>query len=268
MQKMRRKLARLLVSGLLAASAAMPSAEIPLPRSLLFHASADRSTTAEIAAGDSEPNFQSGVTIVGDGRLSGAFHVPDDGYVTWKAPANLYAQRGTVAFFWRAQTALGAAPFVIFRAGYADHSSWDMCFLRIDWNGHGFDAFVTDANLARVRTTFRLQEVPAASAWLHLAFGWDETQGVRLYIDGREVSRVDTRADLDAGLDQFGFAGRIIAPHQVQSRYSFMRGSDVDDLRIYDHLLTRAEVAGLSAADVATPPVPEPAPGFDADAWR
>ena len=40
-------------------------------------------------------------------------------------------------------TRVGEGPFPIFRVGYADHSSWDMAWLRIDWNGHGFDAFVT-----------------------------------------------------------------------------------------------------------------------------
>ena len=41
--------------------------------------------------------------------------------------------------------------FPIFRVGYGDHSSWDMVWLRIDYNGHGFDAFVTDINLNRTR---------------------------------------------------------------------------------------------------------------------
>jgi len=38
--------------------------------------------------------------------------------------------------------------FPIFRVGYADHSSWDQNWLRIDYNGHGFDAFVTDVTWA------------------------------------------------------------------------------------------------------------------------
>ncbi len=68
-------------------------------------------------------------------------------------------------------------------------------------------------------------------------FSWDEGVGIRLFVDGREVARKDGRANLDAGLDQFGLAGRIISPHQVQSRYHFMRGSDVDEIRVYDHML-------------------------------
>src|SRR5690606_36080159 len=136
--------------------------------------------------------------------------------------------------------------FVIFRVGYADHSSWDMAWLRIDWNGHGFDAFVTDANLARTRVSFRLDALPDAASWPHLAFAWDETAGVRLFVDGREVARQDATADYDAALDQLGLAGRVLAPYQVQSRYNFLRGSDFDEIRVYDRMLRPAAVAALA----------------------
>ena len=214
---------------------------------LLFRASADKSMTADVAAGDPVPNFRTGVTVVPDGAIGGAARWADDGYVAWRAPGNMRAERGTLAFFWRPHQAVGEAPFVIFRAGFADHSSWDMAFLRIDWNGHGFDGFVTDANLSRVRVSWQMPELPAPDAWHHLAFAWDETAGVRLYVDGKLVARKDQAADLDAGLDQFGMAGRVISPHQVQSRYNFMRGSDLDEIRVYDHMLGDVGIAALAA---------------------
>ncbi|MEO7689951.1 MAG: LamG-like jellyroll fold domain-containing protein [Sphingomonas sp.] len=216
------------------------------PDGLLFRASADKSLTAETAGGDAVPNFQSDVAIVPTGKSGGAIQWQDGGYVAWRAPGNIYAKRGTLSFFWRPRTPVGEAPFVLFRVGFADHSSWDMAFLRIDWNGHGFDAFVTDANLARSRVSFRIDQRPAADQWKHIAFAWDEAVGVRLFVDGREVARKDGKADLDAGLDQFGLAGRIISPHQVQSRYNFTRGSDVDEIRVYDHMLEGADVAALA----------------------
>jgi hypothetical protein len=134
--------------------------------------------------------------------------VADGGYVAWQAPGNIYAQRGTVSFFWRSHTPLGEAPFVLFRASAGDHSSWDMAFLRIDWNGHGFDAFVTDANLSRIRVSWTIPTTPAPDAWHHIAFGWDEARGVRLYWDGKEVAANKQAANLDMALDQFGVAGR------------------------------------------------------------
>ncbi|RZF60523.1 LamG domain-containing protein [Sphingomonas populi] len=213
---------------------------------LLFHVSADKSLTADTAVGDPVPNFRSNVTIVRDGAIGGAARWADDGYVAWLAPGNMRAQRGTLSFFWRAREPLGVAPFVIFRAGFADHSSWDMAFLRIDWNGHGFDAFVTDANLSRIRVSWTTPQTPSPDGWKHIAFAWDETKGVQLYIDGKLAVRKDQVADLDSGLDQFGLAGRVMSPHQVQSRYNYMRGSDVDDIRVYDHMLRAEDVAVLA----------------------
>jgi hypothetical protein len=230
-----------------AAIIAIPAYAQSAEPGLLFHVTADTSLKADTAGGDPEPNFASRVSIVPTGAKGGAIQWEDDGYVAWRAPGNIQAQRGTLAFYWRARTPVGEAPFAIFRVGFADHSSWDMAFLRIDWNGHGFDAFVTDANLSRVRVSWKMPELPAPDAWHHIAFAWDETQGIRLYVDGKEVAHKDTAADLDSGLDQLGLAGRIIAPHQVQSRYHFMRGSDVDDIRVYDHMLAGQDVAAITA---------------------
>lgn len=245
---------------LLIALAAPAAAQDRPQDGLIFRASADRDLTAEVAGGEAVPNFRSGVSVVADGAIGGAARWADDGYVAWRAPGNIQAQRGTLAFFWRPRTAVGAAPFNIFRVGFADHSSWDMAFLRIDWNGHGFDGFVTDANLSRVRVSWRMPALPAADAWHHIAFGWDETAGVRLFVDGREVARRDQRADLDAGLDQFGMAGRVLSPHQVQSRYNFMRGSDLDEIRVYDRMLSAPAVAALAGKqNPAASPVADPA---------
>jgi len=257
----RRASTRLRTALLAAASLMTPAvagAQAEGPEGLLFRASADRDLTAEVAGGDPVPNFRSGVTVVPDGASGGAARWADDGYVAWRAPGNIRAQRGTLSFFWRARTPVGEAPFNIFRVGFADHSSWDMAFLRIDWNGHGFDAFVTDANLSRVRVSWRMPTPPAPTDWHHIAFGWDEVRGVMLFVDGREVARVDTKADLDAGLDQFGMAGRVLSPHQVQSRYNFMRGSDLDEIRVYDRMLDAGAMAALAAKrDPASSPVPD-----------
>ena len=233
---------------------------------LLFRVSADKDLTADTAGGDPVPNFRSAVTVTPDGAIGGAARWADEGYVAWKAPGNMLAARGTLAFFWRAREAVTDAPFVIFRAGFADHTSWDMAFLRIDWNGHGFDAFVTDANLSRLRVSWRMPTPPTPEQWNHIAFAWDETQGVRLFVDGREVAKLAQKADLDSGLDQFGMAGRVISPHQVQSRYSFMRGSDLDEIRVYDHMLAPADVAALAAKREPASPAPRDA-AAERTAW-
>src|SRR5947209_4516375 len=93
------------------------------PAHLLFHLSADKGFAADKAAGDAVPNFQDKVRIVPNGAIGGAIQWDDDGVVTWNAPGNIYAQRGTLAFFWRSRTRVGEAPFNIFRVGFADHTS-------------------------------------------------------------------------------------------------------------------------------------------------
>jgi hypothetical protein len=242
-------------------AAALPALARSTSPQLLFRVSADHGFTADHAEGDAVPNFEDKVSLIADGAMDQAIQWQDDGVLSWNAPGNIRAERGTLSFFWRSRYPVGEAPFVIFRVGYADHSSWDMTWLRIDWNGHGFDAFVTDANLARTRVSFKLDENPDPKQWMHLAFGWDEDKGVRLFVDGREVARAETSADYDAALDQLGLAGRVMAPYQVQSRYNFLRGSDVDEIRVYDRLLDTDDVAALahhgeprSSADATTSP--------------
>ncbi len=258
----------LLAMFVAAALAALPLAASAAAPQLLFRVSADSGFVADHAEGEAVPNFQDRVKIVPTGVQGGAIEWADDGVLAWNAPGNIFAERGTLSFFWRPRYEVGEAPFVIFRVGYADHSSWDMAWLRIDWNGHGFDAFVTDANLARTRVSFKLDTLPDAKQWTHLAFAWDETAGVRLYVDGREVAKIDTTADYDAALDQLGLAGRVMAPYQVQSRYNFLRGSDFDEIRVYDRMLDAPAMATLARRGDLAKAAPATAATIGDDALR
>ena len=188
--------------------------------------------------------------------------------LSYWAPGNIYAQRGTLSFFWRSREPVGPTAFPMFRVGYADHSSWDMVWLRIDYNGEsGFDAFVTDASLARTRVSYKMPAFPAPGEWVHLALSWDETQGIRFYVNGRLASRRDGTAIFDAALDQFGPHQRIVSPYQVQSAYNFVRGGDIDELRIYDRMLSDENVAALAAGS-APESVPPLGRSLDAPQWR
>jgi hypothetical protein len=258
-----RRKAALALCASLSALAAVPAAYAADNSGLLFYLSADKSLTADYARGEAVPNFNAKVDLVGTGFSGGAFATADDNVLSWKAPGNIYAQRGTLSFFWRSRYPVGRAPFVLFRVGYADHTSWDMVWLRIDYNGHGYDAFVTDNNLARIRVSFKLDELPKPDAWQHIAVSWDENAGIKLYVNGKLAAHKEQVAVLDSGLDQFGTAARAVSPHQVMSRYNFMRGSDYDELRIYDHALGDAEIAAL--AKNQAPDVPAQAPGNLAD---
>ena len=232
-------------------SAAVSAAPAP-SNGLLFYLSADHGTTADIAApGTAAPTFVNDVSTIPDGAQGAALRCEDLQRLAWSAPGNIYAQRGTLSFFWRSRYPVGPTEFPIFRVGYADHSSWDMAWLRIDYNGHGFDAFVTDINLARTRVSVELKPFPKPNEWTHLALAWDETRGLRFYVNGKLAATKETTAVYDAALDQFGPHSRIISPHNVQSDYNFVRGGDIDEIRIYDRMLEAKGVTKLALGQPA-----------------
>ena len=254
--------AGLLVGFLTASAKAAPES------SLLFYLSGNHGTTADVSAkGLPRPTFDHEVMTIADGFKGPALQCGDLQLLAWRAPGNLYAQRGTVAFAWRSRYPVGPIEFPIFRVAFADQSSWDMVWLRIDYNGHGFDAFVTDPSLARTRVSVTIEPFPPPSEWIHLALSWDETRGIRFYVNGRLAAQQDTVAMDDTGLDQFGTHSRVISHHNVLSEANFVRGGDIDELRIYDRMLGDEHVAALSVGEV---PVLEasPPPGLEDAATR
>ena len=141
------------------AAAATVSAFAQNDSALLFYLSATDGATADYAAGQSTPTFLSLVSSIDDGACGKALHCADKMDLAYKAAGNIYAKKGTMSFFWRSGQPLYETEFPVFRVSFADHSSWDMTWMRIDYNGHGFDAFVTDNHLARVRVHSKM-EVP------------------------------------------------------------------------------------------------------------
>lgn len=161
-------------------------------------------------------------------------------------PGNIYSQRGTLSFDWRSRTPVGKTEFPIFRVGYGDHSSWDMVWLRIDYNGHGFDAFVTDVNLGRTRVSYTMPNFPEPDEWVHLSLAWDETTGIKFYVNGKLAGEKAATGMFDAALDQFGPHSRLIAPTGVESSYNYDRGGDIDEVRIYDRMISDDNEAALA----------------------
>ena len=246
-----------------------PCFAAPPEPGLLFYLSGDHEFTADYAAGgDPQPNFLRDVKIIPDGAKGPAFQCADMQLMAYWAPGNIYAERGTLAFHWRSRYPVGPTAFPIFRVGYADHSSWDMVWLRIDYNGRGgFDAFVTDINLARIRVSHVMPAFPKPDEWVHLALAWDETRGIRFYVNGVLAAQQDAQAVLYAGLDQFGPHSRTISPMQVQSAYNFIRGGDIDEIRIYDRMLSDENVASL-AKGIAPRQIPALARDLNRREWR
>jgi hypothetical protein len=226
-----------------------PTSAPPEP-GLLFYLSGDHGFNADYAAGgNAAPNFLTDVKILPGGAKGSYMQCGNNQLLSYWAPGNIYAQRGTLSFYWRSREPVDETEFPIFRVGYADHSSWDQVWLRIDYNGHGFDAFVTDVNLGRTRVSYTMPSFPRPEQWVHLALTWDETTGIRFYVNGKMVAEKAATGMFDAALDQFGPHSRIIGPTGVESTYSYDRGGDLDELRIYDRALSDENVASLAAGD-------------------
>jgi hypothetical protein len=248
----------LLLLAVLAATPATALAQAPEPTQpvanptatqpgLLFYLSGDKSFRADFSAGGTpDPNYQKDVKILPNGAKGSYIQCGNDQLLSYWAPGNIYSQRGTLSFYWRSRDPVDETEFPIFRVGYGDHSSWDMVWLRIDYNGHGFDAFVTDINLNRTRISVPLQPFPAGDVWTHIALSWDETTGIRFYINGKLAATKAATGMFDAALDQFGPHSRIISPQGVESSYNYDRGGDIDELRIYDRALSDDNIAGLA----------------------
>ena len=237
---------------------------------LLFYLSGDRGLTADYAAGgDPAPNFANDeVKIVAGGAKGSYIQCGHHQVLSYWAPGNIYAQRGTLSFYWRSREAVGETEFPVFRVGYGDHSSWDMVWLRIDYNGKpGFDAFVTDVNLGRTRVSHAMAAFPKPDEWLHLALAWDETRGIRFYVNGRMVAETPATGMFDAALDQFGPHSRAINPMQVESAYNFDRGGDIDEIRIYDRMLSGDNIGALARGE-APRTIPALERSLESTQWR
>ncbi|MGN6364723.1 LamG-like jellyroll fold domain-containing protein [Asticcacaulis taihuensis] len=230
------------------------------PDGLLFSLSSEKGLEAEVAGGQAGPVFATPVRET-DGVVGKGLAFDGGLALAWPAAGNIYARRGTISFFFRPRTSLGRTPFPLFRVASADSTSWDMQFLRIDWNGHGLDAFVTDTGLARTRVSYRMEAIPAADQWVNVTFAWDEREGVKLWIDGKPVAQKEAKAVYDQGLWGFGPFQRIVAPWQVHSLYNYRRTGDLDELRIYDHMVSDADAAALAVHQA--PHTVAQADGFD-----
>ncbi|MGD0095899.1 MAG: LamG-like jellyroll fold domain-containing protein [Terracidiphilus sp.] len=217
---------------------------------LLFYLSGDHGFDADYAAnGRTAPNYSSDIKILPGGAKGSYLQCGNNQLLSYWAPGNIYSQRGTLSFYWRSRDPVDETAFPIFRVGYADHSSWDQVWLRIDYNGHGFDAFVTDMNLGRTRVSYDMPNFPKQDQWVNLTLTWDETTGIRFYVDGKMVAEKAATGMFDAGLDQFGPHSRIIGPTGVESTYSYDRGGDIDEVRIYDRALSDDNVASIAKGE-------------------
>ena len=98
-----------------------PSIHDSTMNGLLFYLSGDKGFSADFARGKSEPNFLSNVKIISDGAKGSGFECAHTQLMSYWAPGNIYAEHGTLSFYWRSREPVGKTAFPIFRVGYSDH---------------------------------------------------------------------------------------------------------------------------------------------------
>jgi hypothetical protein len=69
-------------------------------------------------------------------------------------------------------------------------------------------------------------------------------------VNGKLAGEKAATGMFDAALDQFGPHSRLIAPTGVESSYNYDRGGDIDELRIYDRMLSDDNIATLARNEV------------------
>src|ERR1700737_402317 len=83
---------------------------------LLFYLSGDHGFKADYAAGGvPEPNYLSDVKILPGGAKGSSLQCGDNQLLSYWAPGNIYAQRGTLDFDWRPREAVDQTEFPVFR---------------------------------------------------------------------------------------------------------------------------------------------------------
>ena len=99
----------------------LTSAAFAQDNALLFYLSADGDGdgfTADYANGQGVPAYLCDYSIISDGVVGNAFSAPhtETKLMSYLAPGNIYGERGTISFFWRARDPLTKMPFKIFRS--------------------------------------------------------------------------------------------------------------------------------------------------------
>lgn len=79
---------------------------------LLFYLSGDHGLVADVAAGGrAEPDFAADVRVIADGARGPGLPCEHAQLLSYWAPGNIYAERGTLALHWRSREAVGPTEF-------------------------------------------------------------------------------------------------------------------------------------------------------------
>ncbi|MBD3293159.1 MAG: hypothetical protein GF393_09560, partial [Armatimonadia bacterium] len=235
---------RAMIPLLIAATACICEAQQD-PLLFHFHASFEEDLTADVAGGDPEPVWaRQGTTVVADDTRGNCARVPDGGSLTYDAPANVYWERGTLAFWWLCEDEVGQTEFTVASVG-----AWDSFYygrwLRLYASGGRLYMHLWDWHYDIKRLVISSGEFEAQSGqWYHIALGWDAAKGFALYVDGARVASSEKTFYMPVNLNQIGLGVSATAAH---AKASATRTQRFDEVRVYDQWLSDGNVAALAS---------------------
>ncbi|MFN8005848.1 MAG: LamG-like jellyroll fold domain-containing protein [Terriglobia bacterium] len=210
--------------------------------SLLFYASFDKNVVADAAFGDDTPLVSQSARIVREGRKDRAVYIDNDGMISYDAPGNVYAERGTISFWWKLDEPLGATPFSILRVSFAQQVSWDYAFVHLFWSGESLEYQVRDQDGRLLPITTSNKTVLVAGRWFYFAMTWDELDGIALYVDGQLIGTIRGELHLTTALDQIAIHARHASPEKTVGNE---RRVWIDEFRIYSKALNLTQIQNL-----------------------
>ena len=210
--------------------------------SLLLYTSFDKNFIADFAFGEDTPLIAQSARVVREGRKDRGAYLENDALLSYDAPGNVYAERGTIGFWWKLDEPLGRTPFSIVRVSFAQQASWDYAFAELYWTGESLKFQLRDQEGELYQISTENKTVLVAGRWFYFAFTWDELEGLALYVDGHLIGAIQKELHLDAPLDQIGI-------HAKQSSPQKMAGNErrvwIDEFRIYSSALNLTQIQNL-----------------------
>ncbi len=209
----------------------------------LFYASFDKNVLADHANGDETPLANRALKFVREGRKGGALFLDTESQLTYNAPGNLQGEAGTLGFWWRLEEPLGRTPFSIVRISQAQAANPDYSFAHLLWTGEDLRLRVYDRDGTIHEIVSASKTELVSGRWFHLAFSWDELDGIVLYVDGQESGKKAGELHLPHSLDQLGIHAKTVTPLETKGNE---RKVFVDELRVYGRALEGRTLQDLS----------------------
>lgn len=197
-----------------------------------FRVSFDNGLKADRAVGRAEPWVAKGVELV-PGKFGKAAQIGPRGQLIFAAEQNFQAGRGTIACWCRIPERPG--PLDVQRILFVqskERGYWTY-LATMEWQESAFRAMVFD--FYHGHGWHDPTSLPAlkAGAWHHVALAWDQTEGAKFYLDGKLLGSTWGK---QAWWER-------PTPHAIHLSWP---GAAYDELCVYDHLLSDAEVAALA----------------------